>query len=135
MRPTSQRTGGSPKSTLATGPAPAAGRATSGIASNSGSGGATGLAGPGGEAFASSSIGADSNSGGGAAGAGAISGQGTREGSDIWSAFETLSGPQQARVMQRCKELVARPALADPNQLTICQTLMAMAARQSNPPL
>jgi hypothetical protein len=28
--------------------------------------------------------------------------------------------------MQRCKGLVARPALADQNQLTICQVLLAM---------
>ena len=59
----------------------------------------------------------------------AISGQGAREGSDICLCFRDPVPPQQARVMQRCKEVVARPALADPNQLTICQTLMAMAKR------
>ena len=51
------------------------------------------------------------------------------EDSDISAAFETLSRPQQARVLQRCKDVVARPAQADPNQLTICQMLLAMAKR------
>jgi hypothetical protein len=58
---------------------------------------------------------------------GAISGQEGTEDSDISSAFETLSRPQQARVLQRCKDVVARPALVDQNQLTICQMLLAMA--------
>ena len=55
--------------------------------------------------------------------------QGGTEDTDISSAFETLSRPQQARVMQRCKDVVARPAQADANQLTICQMLLAMAKR------
>ena len=67
--------------------------------------------------------------GSGAPQPGAITGQEGTEDSDISSAFETLSRPQQARVMQRCKDLVARPALVDPNQLTICQMLLAMARR------
>lgn len=128
MRAASQRMGGGPKATLPTAPAKAAARGPAGFGSNTSSG-ATGPAGLGSEAFASGSIGADNNNSGGAPGAGASSGQGAREGSDIWSAFETLTRPQQARVMQRCKEMVARPALADPNHLTICQTLMAMAGR------
>jgi hypothetical protein len=129
MRPTSQGTGKSPKATLAPAPATAAASIPANIGSNSGSLGVPGSARSGGDAFASSSVGADSNNGGAAPGAGASGAQGTREGSDVWSAFETLSRPQQARVMQRCKEVVARPALAEPNQLTICQTLMAMAGR------
>ena len=67
--------------------------------------------------------------GSGAPSPGAITGQEGTEDSDISSAFETLSRPQQARVMQRCKDVVARPALVDPNQLTICQMLLAMARR------
>ena len=55
------------------------------------------------------------------------SAQAGTEDSDISAAFETLSRPQQARVLQRCKDVVARPAQADPNQLTICQMLLAMA--------
>ena len=67
--------------------------------------------------------------GGGADDPGTIGGQGGTEGSDISSAFQTLSRPQQARVLQRCKDVVARPALVDPNQLTVCQMLLAMAKR------
>ena len=49
------------------------------------------------------------------------------ESSGVSSAFDSLSRRQQARVMQRCRDVIARPAQADANQLTICQTLMVMA--------
>jgi hypothetical protein len=51
------------------------------------------------------------------------------ESPDISAAFDSLSRPQQARVMQRCKDIVARPAQADASQLVICETLMAMSKR------
>jgi hypothetical protein len=51
------------------------------------------------------------------------------EGPDISAAFDSLSRPQQARVLQRCKDIVARPAQADASQLAICGTLMAMSKR------
>jgi hypothetical protein len=87
-----------------------------------------GLAGPRGGGDASAGMGG--GTGGGPVSGGNAAGPGTNsatEGSAISSAFETLSRPQQARVMQRCKDVVARPAQADPNQLAICQTLLAMA--------
>ena len=49
------------------------------------------------------------------------------ESSGISSAFDALSRRQQARVMQRCRDVMARPAQADANQLTVCQTLTVMA--------
>lgn len=51
------------------------------------------------------------------------------ESAGISAAFDSLSRMQQARVMQRCKDLVARPAQADASQLAICETLMAMTKR------
>jgi hypothetical protein len=48
------------------------------------------------------------------------------EGSGISAAFGALSRLQQARVMQRCRDVMARPAQAEASQLTICQTLMMM---------
>lgn len=47
------------------------------------------------------------------------------QGSGISATFDSLSRQQQARVMQRCRDVLARPAQADASQLTICQTLMA----------
>jgi hypothetical protein len=118
----SQGTGAGPKAMLA--PVPAtAGTAAVGPRNHSATAGATAAAGFGGDSFASGSGG----SGGGAPSPDTIRDQEETEGSDISSAFETLSRPQQARVMQRCKEVVARPALVDQNQLTICQVLLAMA--------
>ncbi|MEA2985226.1 MAG: hypothetical protein QOD94_1480 [Alphaproteobacteria bacterium] len=85
----------------------------------------------GGDIAAGGSVGASAGSGGGSDGGtddrSTIGGQGGMEDSDISSAFQTLSRPQQARVLQRCKDVVARPALVDPNQLTVCQMLLAMA--------
>jgi hypothetical protein len=49
--------------------------------------------------------------------------------SDVRTSFESLTPPQRARVMQRCKTAIASPARADPNQLALCQTLMSMAKR------
>ena len=77
----------------------------------------------------SASAGSSGGSDGGTNDRSTIGGQGGTEDSDISSAFQTLSRPQQARVLQRCKDVVARPALVDPNQLTICQMLLAMAKR------
>jgi hypothetical protein len=120
---TSQGTGAGPKAAFAAAPATAA-TAGVGIGNHPATAGPTGTAvGFGGDSFASGSGG----SGGGAPSPDTIRDQEETEGSDISSAFETLSRPQQARVMQRCKEVVARPALVDQNQLTICQVLLAMA--------
>ena len=123
----SQGTGAGPKAALATVPA-AAPTAAVGPRNNSAAAGATAAAGSGRDTSASGSggVGFGGGSGDGAPSADTIKGQEEKEGSDISSAFETLSRPQQARVMQRCKEVVARPALADQNQLTICQVLLAM---------
>jgi hypothetical protein len=46
--------------------------------------------------------------------------------SGISAAFDSLSRQQQARVMQRCRDVLARPAQAEASQLSICQTLMTM---------
>jgi hypothetical protein len=51
------------------------------------------------------------------------------ESSDISVAFDSLSRQEQARVMQRCKDVVANPAQAEASQLAICETLMAMSKR------
>ena len=126
---TSQGTGAGPKAAFATAPATAS-TAGVGIGNYPATAGPTGTAvGFGGDSFASGSV--SVGFGGGSDGrsddSNTISGQGGTGGSDIPSAFETLSRAQQARVMQRCKEVVARPALAEQNQLTICQVLLAMA--------
>ena len=122
---TSQGTGGGPKAALV--PATATAAAV-GPRDNSVTAGATGMAAFGSDTSASGSVGLGfgSGSGGGAPASDTIREQEEREGPDVSTVFETLSRPQQARVMQRCKELVARPALADQNQLTICQVLLAM---------
>ena len=126
---TSQGTGAGPKAAFATVPATAS-TAGVGMGNHPATAGPTGTAvGFGGDSFASGSV--SVGFGGGSDGrsddSNTISGQGGTGGSDIPSAFETLSRAQQARVMQRCKEVVARPALAEQNQLTICQVLLAMA--------
>ena len=46
--------------------------------------------------------------------------------SDVAESFSSLSQQQQARIMQRCRDLIAKPNQADPNQLALCQTLAAM---------
>lgn len=51
------------------------------------------------------------------------------EGADISATFDSLSRKQQARVMQRCRDVLARPAQADADHLTICQALMAITKR------
>jgi hypothetical protein len=51
------------------------------------------------------------------------------ESEGVSAAFDSLSRQEQGRVMQRCKDLVARPAQADASQLAICETLMAMTRR------
>jgi hypothetical protein len=64
-------------------------------------------------------------------GTGFTAGQGAfgMETSGVRESFESLTKAQQARVMQRCKDVIASPAQADPNQLALCQTLAAMAKR------
>jgi hypothetical protein len=126
---TSQGTGAGPKAAFAAAPAIVS-TAGVGIGNHPTTAGPTGTAvGFGGDSFASGSVGFGFGGGsdGRADGSSTISGTGGTGGSDIPSAFETLSRAQQARVMQRCKEVVARPALAEQNQLTICQVLLAMA--------
>jgi len=124
----SEGTGAGPKAAFATVPVTAS-TAGVGIGSHPAAVGSTGTAvGFGGDSFASGSLGVGfGGSDGRTDGSSTISGQGGTGGSDIPSAFETLSRAQQERVMQRCKEVVARPALAEQNQLTICQVLLAMA--------
>jgi hypothetical protein len=48
---------------------------------------------------------------------------------DVSSGFEGLSAQQQARVMQRCKDVMKNPGRADRNQIAICQTLSSMSKR------
>jgi hypothetical protein len=48
---------------------------------------------------------------------------------DVTESFGSLTKQQQARVMQRCKDVIAKPGEADPNQLALCQTLAAMVRR------
>jgi hypothetical protein len=48
------------------------------------------------------------------------------QGSGVSAAFGALSRLKQARVMQRCRDVLARPAQAEASQLTICETLMMM---------
>jgi hypothetical protein len=48
------------------------------------------------------------------------------QGSGVSAAFDALSRLKQARVMQRCRDILARPAQAEASQLTICETLMMM---------
>jgi hypothetical protein len=48
------------------------------------------------------------------------------QGSGVSAAFDALSRLQQARVMQRCRDVLARPAKAEASHLTICETLMMM---------
>jgi hypothetical protein len=47
----------------------------------------------------------------------------------VAATFESLSRQQQVRVMQRCKEVLAAPAEADANQISLCQTLNLTAGR------
>lgn len=49
--------------------------------------------------------------------------------SEVAESFSSLSQQQQARVMQRCRDMIAKPNQADPNQLALCQTLAAMVKR------
>jgi hypothetical protein len=49
--------------------------------------------------------------------------------SDVTESFGSLTKQQQARVMQRCKDVIAKPGEADPNQLALCQTLAAISKR------
>jgi hypothetical protein len=49
--------------------------------------------------------------------------------SGVRESFESLTKAQQARVMQRCKDVIANPAQSDVNQLALCQTLVATAKR------
>jgi hypothetical protein len=49
--------------------------------------------------------------------------------SGVRESFESLTKAQQARVMQRCKDVIANPAQANTNQLALCQTLVATAKR------
>jgi hypothetical protein len=105
------------------------GSASVGAGAGSGGVGAGAGAGVGGVGGAGAAAGGSSPAAGGGPGVGGPdpSGGGATDGSSISAAFETLSAPQQARVMQRCKDVVARPELSDPTQLTICRTLMTMA--------
>lgn len=48
---------------------------------------------------------------------------------DITESFDSLTKQQQARIMRRCKDVIAKPGEADPNQLALCQTLTAMTRR------
>lgn len=48
---------------------------------------------------------------------------------DIAESFSSLTKQQQARIMRRCKDVIARPGEADPNQLAICQRLAATTRR------
>ena len=46
--------------------------------------------------------------------------------SDVVESFSSLSQQQQARVLRRCKDVMARPAEAEPNHLTLCQFLATL---------
>lgn len=48
---------------------------------------------------------------------------------DIAESFSSLTKQQQARILRRCKDVIARPGEADPNQLAICQRLAATTRR------
>lgn len=51
------------------------------------------------------------------------------DGSGIRASFESLTPQQQARVMQRCQDVVASPAQANRHHLALCRTLMTLAQR------
>lgn len=86
---------------------------------------ADGRAGLGGGADNGPGTGGGSGNGSGASGAG----QGNTNKSNVVGSFQSLSQPQQARVMQRCKDVLAAPRKAEPSQLALCNTLDAMARR------
>jgi hypothetical protein len=46
--------------------------------------------------------------------------------SEFVESFSSLSQQQQARVLRRCKDVMAKPAEADPNHLTLCQLLATL---------
>ena len=48
---------------------------------------------------------------------------------DVTESFFSLTQQQQARVMQRCREVIAKPAQSDPNHIAVCQTLAAATKR------
>ena len=77
--------------------------------------------------------GVGAGTGGTGAGAGGSAGAGAAafglSGSGVAGSFAALSNVQQARVMQRCKDVLARPKQADPNQLALCKTLMSLAKK------
>jgi hypothetical protein len=53
-----------------------------------------------------------------------------RAGDDaVFPLFSSLSPQQQARIMQRCKEVLTAPLLADSNKLTVCRAVNAMGSR------
>jgi hypothetical protein len=53
-----------------------------------------------------------------------------RAGDDaIFPLFSSLSPQQQARILQRCKEVLTAPLLADPDKLTVCRAINAMGSR------
>ena len=45
---------------------------------------------------------------------------------DVAESFSSLSQQQQARVLRRCKDVMARPTEAEPNHLTLCQLLATL---------
>lgn len=74
-------------------------------------------------------IGASANASADTGFGGEQSGPGNTNSAVILDSFQSLTQAQQARVMQRCKDVMGSPSRASSNQVALCQTLSAMGKR------